>query len=126
MKLRVLLAEDDAVMRGLLKTLLEIEGYEVKISDARGENIFELLSSFNPHFLLLDYHLRNVAAIEIIMKLKNDFDVLRPVILIASGEDRKEECLEAGANGFLLKPYMPDVLISWLREREGSIDLQKD
>jgi len=122
MKKRVLLAEDDSTLRGLLQTLLELEGYEVEISDTRGANIFELLGAFKPQFLILDYHLGNISGIEILNKVKIESIIHRPIILVSSGEDRKDQCLAAGADGFILKPYMPDVLISWLREREGSID----
>ncbi|HVP20825.1 MAG TPA: response regulator [Anaerolineaceae bacterium] len=116
------MAEDDSTMRGLLQTLLEIEGYEVKISDARGADIFELLRAFKPQFLILDYHLGNIKGIEILNELKIESNIHRPFILVTSGEDRRDQCLAAGADGFIIKPYMPDILISWLREREGSVD----
>ena len=120
MKEKILLAEDDVTMRGLLKTLLEIEGFEVTLSDVRGENIAELISLTQPHFLILDYHLRNISGIDILNSIKRIPDIHFPIVLMTSGEDRKEQCLEAGADGFILKPYMPDELINWLRERKRS------
>ena len=36
-------------------------------------------------------------------------------IIMASGVDLRQECLEAGADAFLLKPYMPDDLFKYLR-----------
>jgi DNA-binding response OmpR family regulator len=125
MKIKILLAEDDATMRGLLKTLLEFEGYEIILSDARGDNIIELIRIAPPHFLILDYHLGNVSGIDILNTIKRVVNLRTPIVLMTSGEDRKDQCLEAGADGFLLKPYMPDELINWLREREGKIDKQE-
>jgi len=117
-KAKILLAEDDLTMRGLLSTLLEIESFDVLLSDARGDNIPELIKTAQPNFLLLDYHLRNVSGLDVLRAIKNISP--RPIILMTSGEDRRDQCLEAGADGFILKPYMPDELISWLRERKGS------
>jgi CheY-like chemotaxis protein len=36
-------------------------------------------------------------------------------VVMTSGEDVKDECIQRGANAFLLKPYMPDDLIGILR-----------
>jgi DNA-binding response OmpR family regulator len=109
-------------MRGLLKTLLEIEGYETILSNARNEDIVDLIKLAHPYFLLLDYHLGNVTGIDILRTIKKGIDFRNPIVLMTSGEDRRDECMDAGADGFLLKPYMPDELINWLREREGTID----
>lgn len=117
-KVKILLAEDDLTMRGLLKTLLEIEGFDVLLSDASGDNIPELIKTTQPNFLLLDYHLRGVSGLDILRSIQNIAQL--PIILMTSGEDRRDQCLEAGADGFILKPYMPDELINWLRERKGS------
>jgi len=38
---------------------------------------------------------------------------------MSSGEDVRDACAKAGADGFLLKPYMPDDLISWIRTHGG-------
>ena len=40
-------------------------------------------------------------------------------VLMTSGMDLKDQCVEAGADGFLLKPYMPDDLIQLIRAQES-------
>jgi DNA-binding response OmpR family regulator len=126
MKIRISLVEDDFTMRGLLKTLLEIEGFEVLTFDGGGENFIEKMKKFNPHFILMDYHLKNSSGLDLLRLLRSEFQSPCPIILMISGENRKDECLGAGADGFLLKPFMPDELIEWLHEREKTIDVQKN
>jgi DNA-binding NarL/FixJ family response regulator len=39
---------------------------------------------------------------------------------MASGMDVKDECLKAGANGFLMKPYMPDDLVKQIQKAQSA------
>lgn len=126
MSKKALLVEDDATMRFLLKTLLELEGFSILTSDGNNENLLAEIEGFQPKFILIDYHLRKLSGVELLRKLRADTHLPNPFVLMTSGEDRKEECMDAGADGFLLKPFMPEELISWLHEREQKIDIQKD
>lgn len=126
MKKRVLLIDDDATMRTLLKTLLEFELFETRSQNGAADDPLSEIQAFKPHFILIDYHLKRQSGLELLEKIRADFTIPRPVILMTSGEDRKEQCLQSGADGFLLKPFMPGELISWLHEREQTIDLKKN
>lgn len=126
MNKKVVLVEDDTTMRDLLKTLLEIEGYETVSFEGVEKNLSEQINIFKPLFILIDYHLKRSSGVELLKLLRSDTLNTRPFILMTSGEDRKDQCMFAGADGFLLKPFMPDKLINWLHEREETIDLQKD
>lgn len=126
MKKRILLVEDDVSICRLLKTLLEIEGFEVSISDGDLKLIPEQLQLFNPHFMILDYYLKKSTGIQILRLINGLLNIQRPFIMVTSGEDQQERCMQAGADGFLLKPYMPDDLVDWLRAKELVIDQRKD
>ena len=126
MKKKVLLVEDDESICRLLKTLLEIEGFEVATSDGEVKKVPELLRLFQPDFVILDYYLKNSTGIEVLRLFSNDINIHRPFILVTSGEDQRERCFQEGADGFLLKPYMPDDMIDWLHEKELVIDQRKD
>ncbi len=113
---RILLIEDDATMRQLLKTLLELENYEVILTNTNDEEL--LLHSVydsQPDALLLDVHLKGVSGIDILTKLRSDSALNSLVIIMTSGMDMTNECLRNHADGFLLKPYMPDDLLTILR-----------
>lgn len=67
---KVLLVEDDATMLGLLKMLLEMEGFEVvKMTEDNPEKLLETIRQERPALVLMDVHLRQV----------NGFDLLRTI-----------------------------------------------
>ena len=93
---KILVADDDTVMLGLLKTLLELEGHEV-VSVIRQDEIITAVERDKPDMILMDFHLAGGNALN------------------ASGMDCKHECMEAGAIGFILKPFRPSYLIDNIR-----------
>jgi len=113
----VLLVDDDATMRSLLKTLLEIEGFAVIAKDITGEQILESMRQTNPDVVLMDIHLKDANGLDILHKVRQDPDLLNLRVVMTSGKALREECLAAGANGFLLKPYMPAELIAMIRQQ---------
>jgi DNA-binding response OmpR family regulator len=116
---KIALIEDDATMLNLLKILLQMEGFEVIFPTPFNEQaIVELIQLEKPDIVLMDVHLRQADGLTILSQLNQDQSISLPKnykILMTSGEDLRDECLKAGADGFLMKPYMPDDLISWLR-----------
>jgi DNA-binding response OmpR family regulator len=114
---KVLLVEDDATMQAVLRTLLEIEGFEVTIApDCKGQTeLVSFIKAENPDVMLLDVHLRETSGIEVLRELRQDAAYATTRVIMTSGLDVKEKCIAAGANSFLLKPYMPDELINKLR-----------
>lgn len=115
--MKLLLLEDDRTMRVILKTLLEMEGYSVSLSDGKTKD--EILAEIRqelPDVMLLDVHLRDLNGLDIIKEIRASQDMQKARVVMTSGMDLRDECLQAGANDFLLKPYMPDELISMLHE----------
>lgn len=113
---KVMLVEDDPTMVAVLTTLLEIEGYQVSAPVNKTlEEILEEIRSVQPDVILLDVHLRNVSGYDVIKLVRDDRGLSEMKVVMTSGMDLKERCLAAGANTFLLKPYMPDELIEKLR-----------
>jgi DNA-binding response OmpR family regulator len=113
---RILLIEDDATMRQLLKTLLELENYEVILTPTNDEELLlQAVYDSKPDALLLDVHLKGVSGIDILTKLRSDSTLNSLVIIMTSGMDMTDMCLRNHADGFLLKPYMPDDLLTILR-----------
>lgn len=113
---RVLLIDDDPTMRALLETLLSLEGFDVSCYiEKKDDDIVGFLKSVRPDAILLDVNLAFTNGIELLRTIKGDKELANTKILMTSGMDVKTLCLKTGADGFLLKPYMPDELIHWLR-----------
>ena len=112
---KVLLADDDVTMVSLLKTLLRMEGYEVAtLMDQRGDPM-EIIRQEKPDILLIDVFLGEHDGREIVGAIRLQPDLKDIKVIMVSGIDMMEESLAAGANDFLLKPYMPEQLHEKLR-----------
>ena len=106
----ILLVDDDQSMLSLLKTLLELDNHQVFThSDPR--TVIARIDSVAPDILIMDIKLKGGDGLQILKILRQHYppDVL-PIIM-ASGLDKHEDCLDAGANHFLLKPYNPSKLM---------------
>jgi len=109
----IMLVEDDLTMLNLLSTLLELEGFAVvKVEEENPEVIFHTLQEKKPDLILLDVHLRQFNGLDLLQRIKQDSQLSKTRVLMSSGMDFRFECKQAGADDFILKPYMPDVLIT--------------
>jgi DNA-binding response OmpR family regulator len=111
-----MLAEDDPTMLGLLKTLLKIEGFQIAVLDTR-EDVLGAFRREKPDVVLLDIHLIQGNGIEFMKAVRADAELKTMKVIMSSGMNLAGECLAAGANIFLLKPYMPDDLIRAIRKQ---------
>ncbi len=111
---KVLLADDDATMMSLLTTLLGMEGFQVGTLLDKPDAL-EAIRAEKPDALVIDVHLGNRSGLDLVRDVRGNPELNGIRIVMASGIDKKEECLAAGADAFLLKPYMPDDLIRQLR-----------
>jgi len=102
-------------MVSLLTTLLKMEGFNVVALHADAD-VPAAVRSENPDVLLMDVHLIHQSGLEILKTIRKSEDMSRTRVVMSSGSNVKEECINLGANGFLLKPYMPDELITILKQ----------
>lgn len=107
---KILVADDDKVMLGLLKTLMEMEGDEV-VTVTRPEDIVPAVREQELALILMDYHLAGGNSMEALRTLKNDAELKRIPVLVTSGMDREYECKKIGADDFILKPFRPNELL---------------
>ncbi|MCA2000936.1 MAG: response regulator [Chloroflexi bacterium] len=114
-KKKVLLAEDDLTMVSLLTTLLKMEGFNV-IALRADDDVPAAVRRESPDVLLMDVHLSHQSGLDILDKIRASEETARTRVVMSSGSNVKEECLNRGANGFLMKPYMPDELITLLKQ----------
>jgi two-component system response regulator MtrA len=112
---KVLLAEDDPTMISLLKTLLNIEGFEVETILDQPGNLLENMCKAKPDVVLLDVHLGELNGVDIIRQMRQVPELKSVKVIMSSGMHKEDECLAAGADDFLLKPYMPEELLRRLR-----------
>jgi DNA-binding response OmpR family regulator len=109
---KIMLVEDDATMLSLLQTLLQMEGYQVvKMIDESLDGILSTFCQEKPDLALIDVHLRELNGFDVLRRIRNDTALGRTRVVMSSGMECRTECLNYGADDFILKPYMPDDLI---------------
>ena len=113
---KVLLAEDDSMMVSLLKTLLTLEGFQVDTLLDKSGGYLENILKAKPDVILVDVFLGEYNGLDLVREMRRQPDLQNVKVIMASGMEKKTECLDAGANAFLLKPYMPDDLIKAMRD----------
>jgi len=116
---KVMLIEDDATMIGLLKTLLGIEGYNV-VAFEGGEDVLQAVQREKPELILLDVNLKNfgiddVTGFDLLKRMRKDEEMKGIGVIMSSGMNYRRESEEAGADGFVMKPYMPDDLLELIK-----------
>jgi CheY-like chemotaxis protein len=112
---KILLVDDDPTMVGLLKTLLTMQGYQVATLMDKPGDILENIRLAKPDVLLIDIFLGDQNGLDIVRQIRKLPDLSRIKIVMVSGTDKADESLAAGADAFLLKPYMPNDLFDILR-----------
>jgi CheY-like chemotaxis protein len=112
----IMLAEDDPGMLYLLKTLLKLEGLSVTELDPEEKDILSAIRRANPDVLLLDVHLTQGNGMDVLREMRASTDLKNMVVIMASGMSLHPEAMAAGANAFLLKPYMPEDLINAIHD----------
>lgn len=103
---RVLVVDDEAPNRLLLRDWLEARGHEV-IEAIDGEQTLTVVASTPPDVILLDVMLPRVDGFEVCRRLKADARTAPiPILLITALTDRQDRLtgIQAGANDFLTKP----------------------
>lgn len=114
--MRVLLIDDHALFRFGLQELLERRGIEV-IAVGDAESGLRRLDAVAPDAVLLDLRMPRLSGLELLRQLRAEHQSLPVAMLTTSAEERDViDCLQAGAQGYLLKDMEPEALIAALGE----------
>jgi two-component system response regulator DesR len=115
--IRVLLAEDQAMVRGALASLLGLEpDIEVVAQVARGDEVISAARSVDPDVALLDIEMPGATGLEALLELRGAMPRCRILILTTFGRPGYlRRAMETGASGFLLKDAPAQELASAIR-----------
>jgi two-component system response regulator DesR len=115
--IRVLLAEDQGMVRGALASLLGLEpDIEVVAQVARGDEVVAAAQSVDPDVALLDIEMPGATGLEALAELRGALPGCRILILTTFGRPGYlRRAMETGASGFLLKDAPAQELASAIR-----------
>ncbi|MBL8920386.1 MAG: response regulator [Myxococcaceae bacterium] len=127
---RVLVVDDDSVMRRAHEKLLAAEGHEVQTAED-GEAALALLEREWVDLVLLDMLMPKLNGLEVLTRLRADPRTVDLPVLMCSGNDDMEDivrCIELGADDYLLKPPVAPLLHARVRaaiERKFARDQER-
>ena len=113
----ILIVEDDADIRELLKVLLEADGYQTVLCGSAEEALTKLERTL-PDLMLLDLMLPGEDGLSFCRRIRADRRLQRlPVIMVTarSEESKIVAGLEVGADDYVTKPFAADVLLARVR-----------
>lgn len=111
---RIVVVDDDPVLRAILRGYLEDAGYRVTES-ADGEALLDALPRLDPALILLDVKLPGASGFELLRSIRARSDL--PVIMVTSCSQARErvEGLELGADDYVTKPFNARELVARVR-----------
>ena len=111
MSTRVVIAEDEAIIRLDLKEILEEEGYEVVGETGRGDEAVDLVRQHDPDLAILDIRMPGMDGLSAAREIAGN---RRSAVLILTAYSQRnliEEARDAGALAYLIKPFQRSELI---------------
>jgi response regulator NasT len=111
MAVRIVLAEDEAIIRLDLRESLQEEGYEVVGDVGRGDKAVEMVDALRPDVAIFDIKMPGMSGLEA-AKIVSDKKIC-PVVMLTAFSQREiiEQARDAGALAYLVKPFQKTDLV---------------
>ena len=111
---RVLLVDDEEIVRDVLTRYLEREGFRVDVA-ADGEAAIAATARAQPDVVVLDLMLPKLDGIEVFRRIRNESDL--PVLMLTAKSEEVDRVvgLELGADDYVTKPFSPREVVARIR-----------
>ena len=119
MPTRVVIAEDEAIIRLDLKETLEEEGYEVVAETGRGDEAVQLVKEFQPDIAILDIKMPGLDGLSAAREIAGERRAAVLILTAFSQRDLIERARDAGALAYLVKPFQKADLLPALEVALG-------
>jgi len=105
---RILIADDEPLIRTDLKELLEEIGHQVVAETGDGKEVLALLNKARPDLVILDIKMPGMSGIEVARKITHEY----PVIILTAFSERSliEQAKDAGVMAYITKPFRDGTL----------------
>ncbi len=118
---RVLVVDDDEVIRQLIAVNLQLEGFDV-VTAVDGQDCLDRVSEIDPDVITLDVMMPRLDGWETAIQLRrspNTAHIKVVLITARAQEDDKAHGAQVGADAYLTKPFDPNEMIRVVRELAG-------
>ncbi len=122
--MKMIVADDSRLIRGIIEKTATVMGFEV-LHAANGDDALNILESGGKeiNLVLLDWNMPMMNGIDVLKNMRADdrFKAI-PVLMVSteSEDDKIKEAIDAGAHGYLTKPFNADKLTNAIRQVLGN------
>lgn len=113
---RILIADDDPLLRSLLVHRLSADGHEVVVAED-GAQALAAIADLKPDLIVLDALMPVMDGFEVLRRLKAGQATVAPIIMLTALKREQDivGALQLGAADYLVKPFIPDELSQRVR-----------
>jgi two-component system chemotaxis response regulator CheY len=116
----VLVVDDAAFMRMMLKDILEKNGFKVVGEAANGEEAIKKYKDLKPDVVTMDITMPVLDGIKAVKKIKKIDPEAKILMVSAMGQEKLIiESIEAGAEDFIVKPFQPGKVVEAVKKCVG-------
>jgi two-component system, NtrC family, response regulator AtoC len=125
-KTKIMVVDDEHLIRWSLEQNLKKQGYEV-CTAGTGEDALRLAREEQPELVLLDYHLPGINGLEVLQRLKElDEDILVIMVTAQGGLETAVNTMRHGAYDYINKPFNLDEMALVIRKALETQDLRRE
>jgi len=117
--LKIMFVDDSQTMRRILANALNKIGYENLIEAENGVDALEKLPDADVDLIITDWNMPEMNGEQFVLKLRDDLRYMSIPVLMVTTRGMKEDVLTAlriGVNGYVVKPFTPEVLKKKIKE----------
>ncbi|MBC7935507.1 MAG: response regulator [Rhizobacter sp.] len=119
MQKHILIIDDNKDLLMMLTAMLKTKGYIISVSE-NPENVKGLIKEINPDIILMDMLLSGADGRELCKEIKADTAIATiPLLMLSAYPQAVNDCMAAGADGFIEKPFDMKSLLDKLAAMHG-------
>jgi two-component system chemotaxis response regulator CheY len=111
--MKVLVADDFATMRKIVRNILKQIGFDDIVEAEDGQAAVQILKNENIGLVVTDWNMPNMSGLELLQKIRTDPKTANLPVLMVTAEGLKENvvaAVKAGVNNYVVKPFTAEVL----------------
>ena len=112
-KIKILVVDDFATMRKVVRNLLKQGGYDDIVEAEDGVMALKALKSQQIDFIVSDWNMPNMSGLELLKAVRADAELAKTPFLMVTAEalqDNVVAAVKAGVNNYIVKPFTAEVL----------------
>ena len=123
---RVVVADDEMIMRQVLKAILKESRFEIVGEATHGDEVLAKCLQYRPDILCLDINMPRKDGIEALKEIRGQMPDLQVLMISANtASDKVKEAIRLGAMGFIVKPFNANQVLQRLLQLFGEAPDEK-